>query len=275
MLMRLRARNRHLALLPPHGLETPGSLTSRLMRDLLRPLVPPIAARFRHPRCKTWEEARARAGLGYSDPAVSEFRVERALANNRAYDPTNNLLYLTARQFDQPLEITDFGGATGELGEAVSAAIPNVTYTVIEHPSLVEIVRSKLRGNVLFETVIPVRCDIFYTGGTLQVIDAPYDLVETAFQSARKAVVLVRNCFSDKEIIRVLKSRLYDNGSGAIPEGYQNRVVRYPHRTIDERRIFQSAERHGFSCVAKIREMDGVLAYDETVYGRQLVFVRL
>jgi putative methyltransferase (TIGR04325 family) len=191
-----------------------------------------------------------------------------------AAKPESNLLYVVASRFHEPTRIVDFGGSTGELGESICNVLPDTQYTVVEHPVLVDRAHRLQPTPVSFMNAIPERCDIFFTGGTLQVIDDPYDLIETAFRTASKAVIFVRNCFSDREIVRVLHGRLFDNGSGPIPSGFANKRIRYAHRTIDERRLFQAAERHGFACIAQITENDGVLPYWDVVYGRQLAFVR-
>jgi putative methyltransferase (TIGR04325 family) len=243
-------------------------------RTLIKPLIPPIVSRWRHRRCATWDEAKRLVGRGYDDETVTRFRVDRAL-HRTPLNPADNILYLVSKMYSGPLHIVDFGGSTGELGEAICSVAPDIRYTVVETAILVAMAEKKLAHiPVTFTTTIPDRCDVFFTGGTLQVLDDPYVIVDTAFRVASSAVVFARNCFSEKDIIRVLNGRLFDNGNGPIPGGYQNRRVRYPYRTISERRIQDAAARYGFSCVARIRELDAVTAFDDTVYGAQLAFQR-
>jgi hypothetical protein len=69
----------------------------------------------------------------------------------------------------------------------------------------------------------------------------PYAVLEQAFSAARQAVVLKRNYFSDRPIIRV----------------------------------HEIAARRGFVLFARTPDFDGVTIPDEGAYGAQLVFLRI
>ena len=90
----------------------------------------------------------------------------------------------------------------------------------------------------------------------------------------RRAVVLARNSFCRNEIFRIQRSRLFDNGRGPVPEGFTDRVITYPHRTISEDAIRSVAEKHGFRCLEREEATSGMLRYNDEVYGVDLVFTR-
>ena len=90
------------------------------------------------------------------------------------------------------------------------------------------------QGSVGFSETVPAACDIFFTSGTLQYLEDPFSILNQGFASAGFAAILARNSFSDIELFRVQRSKLFDNGSGDIPDGYKNVSLSYPHRTIKE-----------------------------------------
>jgi hypothetical protein len=92
------------------------------------------------------------------------------------------------------------------------------------------------------------------------------------FTSARRAVVLVRNCFSQHERFSVQRSRLFDNGAGPVPAGWRDAEIIYPHRTVVEAEVIQVAEAAGFSLRSRLEEHSGAILPNS--YGCQLVFWR-
>lgn len=168
-------------------------------------------------------------------------------------------------------EITDFGGAAGEMAEALAANGRRVT--VVENPTMVRL--APRSPGVEFSTEIPATCDVFFTSGTLQYIENPLPILEQAFATARLAVVLVRNAFSAAPIASIQKSWLSDNGSGPkVVPGFDDVRISYPHWTVREDAVFAAAERHGFRCTLKQDDSDGLFPHRKGVYGRQLVFAR-
>ena len=244
-------------------------------RKWLKSWLPPAIVESRHSGrlFPSWEAA-ATAASSYEDTLVNKFRVERTALRPivNSLDATG-LLGLTIRALGiADATITDFGGAAGELALNFIAAFPAAKYTVVENAKLVSLIRP-LHG-IEFTTDIPTSCDVFFSSGTLQYVPSPIAVLEKGFASARLAVVLARNSFSDKKLYRVHKSRLFRNGSGPIPSGYKNVVISYPHQTICERDVQMHAERQGFRCIAALEEHSGVLPYRGQVYGRQLVYLK-
>lgn len=244
------------------------------LRATIKGLTPPIILDLKHGgrRYPSWEAA-SKASPSYDDAKLNAFRVARAA--RRPVDGgilASSGLPLVVMALKPNLAVTDFGGATGDLGLDFLAAFPDATYTVVETPTMVALMNG--RSAVRFETSAPQDCDVFFSSGTVQYVERPMEILTSGFASARSAVVLTRNSFCDEEIFRVQCSRLFNNGSGPIPEGYRDVEVRHPHRTINEHAVQELAKAQGFRCVSSLEEHSGVLPYQGKVYGRQLVFLR-
>jgi putative methyltransferase (TIGR04325 family) len=224
------------------------------------------------PTFASWEDAAAAAGA-YSDKLANEFRVARAARGAEAGwlpDPLATPLAWLCAMFPGHLEITDFGGATGELGVAVGQIRPNIAYTVVENPTLVSLMAP--RDSVRFTSDLPEKCDIFYSSGTLQYLPDPYKAFETGAKSAQLALVLSRNCFCDRDIFKVQTSPLYDNGGGPLPD-LPDALISWPHRTVSEAKIQVIAASHGFRLVSRTPGQIGV-PYGYEGYDVGLVFLK-
>jgi putative methyltransferase (TIGR04325 family) len=245
-----------------------------MRRATLNGLVPPIAHVLLRGgrRYPTWEAACA-AAASYDNEALNAFKVARS-AQRRVDGSllTASVLQLAALALGKPdVAVTDFGGATGDLGRDFLASWPGASYTVVETPALVAMMQA--HGAVRFEPSIPNACDVFFSSGTLQYVDRPMEVMADGFKSAGHAVVLVRNTFCDEAQYHVQRSKLFENGYGPIPEGFRNTTVRYPHQTINEGSMHALADRHGFRCVARLEEAID-LQHPGQVYGKQLVFMK-
>jgi putative methyltransferase (TIGR04325 family) len=256
--------------------------TNSSARDILRDITPPILwnamkAMVTRPLVEypSREAAMAAAGT-YSDTLVNEFRVAREDINrNRNYDV--EILHLPLIWMVKTLggvaSITDFGGATGEIGRALRNAFPSVQYTVVENPTMVALMTPK-DPSITFDTSLPNECDIFFTSSTLQYLPDPYGMLDQGLRSARYAALLARNSFSESPIFRVQRSRLFENGRGTIPPGFQNIEISYPHQTIQEKRVLEIADRAGFMLVSRNLRNDGIFPHRNLVYGAELAFLR-
>ncbi len=202
----------------------------------------------------------------YDDEMVTRFRIARkALGGKPNADHLALLLELKGT------EVTDFGGAAGEMARALAAH--GIRVTVVENPTMVRLGRRS--PGVEFATDIPSTCDVFFSSGTIQYIKDPLPILDRAFVSAKQAVVLVRNAFSDKPIASVQESWLSDNGGGPtkVP-GFKDVRISYPHWTVRESDVFAAAELHGFRCTLKQDEDKKDGAFPKAAYGRRLVFKR-
>jgi putative methyltransferase (TIGR04325 family) len=136
-------------------------------------------------------------------------------------------LYLTALGLKNPdISVVDFGGATGELGKEFQSVFPGSSFTVVENPTLVALMRDK--SSIQYVSAIPANCDIFFSSGTLQYVEKPLDDLAAGFSSAAYAVILARNSFCNEKIYRSQTSRLFYNGAGPIPANFTDRDITLP-----------------------------------------------
>jgi putative methyltransferase (TIGR04325 family) len=217
----------------------------------------------------------------YDAELLTRFRVDRAKLNvesisGRRMPPGYLMLFAAVHRAPAPARVVDFGGACGEWGFALRRdANRELDYTVVENEALVaRCTADPFFAWARFLSRLPERMDVFLSSGALQYVDDPYRVLEHAFATATTAVVLSRNSFSERELFRVHRSRLGDNGFGAVlPAGFDPDVeVRYPHRTISLRRVHELAR--GWRCAFEIEEASGVLPYRSEVFGRDLLFLR-
>ena len=171
------------------------------------------------------------------------------------------------------LEITDFGGSTGDHGTALLETFPHARYTVVETKSMATAAKT-ISPKIIFTSELPKSCDLFFTSGTLQYLPDPYAVASAAFKSARRVCIFIRNSFSASEMFHVQESEMFSNGGGAVPPGYKNEVIRYPHRTIEEPTLVALGKREGFVLAARIPDPDRVWPSKAGAYGAQLLFVR-
>lgn len=252
-----------------------GSLKA-VAKSVTPPLIWEAAHRLRTPPIPTfpsWEAAAAAAGT-YSDRALNEFRAARAKCAAEAGwlpDPLATPLPMLCAMLPGHLEITDLGGATGEMGMALGQIQSDIAYTVVETPALVGLLSP---GTIVrFTSDLPEKCDIFYSSGTLPYLADPYGVLERGLKSAQKAVALTRNCFSDREVFTVHTTPLSANGGGPLPD-LPDSPISYPHRTISEAKVRALAAPKGFRLVSRLPAMNGV-PYGYEGYDMGLVFLKV
>ena len=223
-------------------------------------------------RASNWQEACDRAG-SYDNSLLNNFRIERSAL--RKSDPglfRRNILSPVAAMLNAPdLTVTDFGGSTGELGMELLTAFPNAVYMVVEHPELVEMIQARGKSEVRFSSQVPERCSIFYTSGVIQYLENSESILAQGFSSARNALILRRTFMSDNCVFEVQKSRLFDNGYGEIPAGFDDQEISYPRRTISESQLFRLASDAAFECVYSVNETPNS---EDGIYAKEYVFRR-
>jgi putative methyltransferase (TIGR04325 family) len=225
---------------------------------------------------ETWDSAAASCS-SYENDLLSHFRVARDdlnRKNERVIDLEGNALLWVTALLPGHLAVTDFGGATGEFGEALQLLRPDIEYTVVENATLVAALAAKNKP-VRFATELPGECDVFFTSCSLQYIRDPYSVLVAGCRSAKRAVILVHNNFSERDSIRVQRSPLFNNGGGAIPAGFHNSIVAYPLRTVSELRVRSIAAELGFKLIARVPERSEDVAHFDKAYSVQLVFLRV
>jgi putative methyltransferase (TIGR04325 family) len=241
------------------------------IKILIKPPPPPVIP-LAEIRFASWPDACA-ASSNYESDDLVRFRVARFVLNAKQDllpEPASRPMHLLTKIIGEDLRITDFGGSFGEYGTGLCRKFPGITYTVVESAAMVA--QAPPLERVTMTDTLPASCDIFFSSGTFQYLDDPYAAIEAGFKSAAKAVVLSRNCFSEAEMFRVQQAPLFDNGVGDVPEGFEDRPVTYPLRTISESKVSDIAARTGFELWSRIP--DPSTFPDPSAYSAQLVYLR-
>jgi hypothetical protein len=94
-----------------------------------------------------------------------------------------------------------------------------------------------------------------------------------ALSRTAQVAFLARNAFSLQPIYTVQKSRLFNNGAGAIPDGFADGWGQCPHQTISEQIICEMAEAQGFKLHNREAGRNSG-AITPGSYGTDLLFTR-
>lgn len=243
-------------------------------KAFLKTLIPPIFTRQAWSKVgaqtfPSWEDA-SRAAGDYSAETLNNFRAKRSAG--RKVDGSllrASPLGLVARMASRPdLIVTDFGGATGDLGADFLAAFPQARFVVVENETLVGMMQG--RSTVEFTRQIPASCDIFHTSTTLSYLEDPLAALAAGFDSAKQYVVLAHNSFCDVDAFHVQTSRLFSNGAGPVPEGFKDRDISSASNGA-RRSGHGFGQGQGIRMHLRIDEIAGTIGG----YGMQLVFERV
>ena len=243
------------------------------MEKVMKAITPPIlwaALRaVKRPRLYPNWEAVSAAAATYDDQALNAFRKARADMGHES-DVTRTPLPMLLDGIKGPACVVDYGGAFGDIGRAIVRLYPQTHCTVVETAGVVSMANAG--GQVTFCSEMPDACDVFFSSGTLQYLAEPYDVARRAFGVAKHSVAFWRNNFADQETFMVHKSRLYENGTGPVPNGYADCAISYPCRTLQEARLCDVADRAGFRLAFRALDSSGHMS--TTAYGANLVFMR-
>lgn len=252
-----------------------------MIKRLIRAILPtPIRAavsqwRKREKVYWSWSRAGAAAQGDYSGRDLTAFRVERSRAilgkEELFVEPPSELLlamnFATGR-------FVDFGGSAGEVCAVLQRQFPTWSFAVIETKAMAS-ASQILRPSISFLDEMPDEFDVFYSSGTLQYLANPEELWRTALSRTRRHAYLARNAFSKRKRFTVQTSRLFDNGAGPVPEGFEDMPIFYPHQTLSESKLIKIAAKAGFDLVSQARDRNGgVTGTSGKVYGADLLFKR-
>ncbi len=233
----------------------------------------------------SWIEAdKATIGANYSNATLNKFRADRFKfnlengftkeINNQIKSSINFIDYIRRKNKISCLNILDFGGADGAFLSQIQTFGVKCTGTIVESESLIKELPELLRKKFTFETDVNSNFDLIYTSCALNYVESPYLIIEKFFLLAKYGVVFQRNCFSDMPEFIVQSSLLHSNGWGMIPKGWPNRIVEYPHQTVQPSLILKMATQYGFVLHEVRLNNTGVIGgLKQTHYGIDLFFL--
>ena len=189
-------------------------------------------------------------------------------------------LFLTKFEGKTPSFI-DFGGACGEsiilLKKLFGDEIQKKSW-IIESPQIVKESKEwKFTENInfssqLMDVVSENKIDIFFTSGTIQSIENPYEIISNLARSNIPFIALTRNNFAENEIISAQISRLSDNGIGSHLEKYKDELIYYPNTTIIKKTIIDLFKENGYSLLFDSKNNTNI---NKTESGGDLVFLKI
>jgi len=149
------------------------------------------------------------------------------------------ILYETGKK---KLNIVDFGGACGLHFFETKTFFKdflNVDWIVVETAQMIKSAKEAGIKNdgLFFESDFSntgKRSDLLFSSGVLQYVENPYELLCEMIKLEPLYILLNRMSLNEKdyEIVTVQKSRLSENGPGELPEGYADKIVKYPQTNI-------------------------------------------
>ncbi|WP_064681830.1 hypothetical protein [Rhizobium bangladeshense] len=251
-----------------------------MSKQLIRAIVPmPVRAavsawRKREKVYWSWGRAAAAAG-NYSSGKLTAFRVERSqkiLGREELFlKPSDELLLAMDSAAGR---FVDFGGSAGEMCTVLQRRFPAWSFAVVETKAMAS-ASQVLRPSISFLDEMPDEIDVFYSSGTLQYLANPNDVWRQALSRTTSFAYLARNAFSKRKRFTVQTSRLFDNGAGPVPEGFEDMPISYPHQTLSEATVIKIADKAGFDLAARIADRNGgVTGTNGKVYGADLLFKR-
>lgn len=253
-----------------------------MIRQIARTISPaPVRAavsewRKREKLFWSWARASAAAKGDYSGADLTAFRVERSRqiigSEEQFVEPSAELLstmYAASGRF------VDFGGSAGEACAVLQRKFPEWSFAVVETEAMASAARG-LRPSISFLDEMPDQFDVFYSSGTLQYLGNPEEVWRQALTRTTQFAYLARNAFSKRKRFTVQTSRLFDNGAGPVPEGFDDMPISYPHQTLSESAMIKIAAKAGFELIARVADRNGgVTGTNGKVYGADLLFKRV
>jgi putative methyltransferase (TIGR04325 family) len=174
------------------------------------------------------------------------------------------------------INVLDFGGACGAHYFILRSLIKDlkINWCVVETPTMVEYAKALETDEISFfdnftEAIKKLgKVDLLHTSGTLQCVDDPRKYLAKILNCNAKWLLFNRLGLNklDRDIITIHSSRLSWNGIGELPEGHNDREVKYPFTFLSEAKFLKIVEEK-YSIVAKFNDQSGMFE----VNGEEIV----
>jgi len=149
----------------------------------------------------------------------------------------------------EKIVIYDFGGADGIYYLQLRKCLPlktKILWYVIETPEMVNEMKD-LESDELkfFDSIENAKQEtgeipnIFHTSGTLQYTSNPIENLEKICNAGAEFLVFNRSSLinSEDNLISIQTSLLSWHGEGMLPEGFNEKVIKYPHSNISKKKF--------------------------------------
>lgn len=206
----------------------------------------------------TFEEAASACSEDYEEPGLIEFLAARnkgasfdlTVLPTPAILATFDALRRVSKAPGDQIKVLDIGGAFGAHLKWAERHVPyRFKWAVVETPALVA--RAEPAENLAFFSTIQEAdewlggADLLLASGVLQYFKQPTAVLEEFTGLKPQIIVISRTIVSLGEpAFEIQRSRLFDNGPGPIPQGFEDREVRMVHVYQAERDILKSMTNH-------------------------------
>ena len=156
-------------------------------------------------------------------------------------------------------KILDLGGGFGD-GFLYLRNIfkdTDIAYSVVEQKEVVELSKNidfkcEFNHKIDFFNSIDLALeknsyDLLFSAGTLQYLEYPYVILDKFNSTNIKMIGLTRNSFSKNAKYISQMSYLSGNVAGINPQNFKDRILVYPHTTIEEEKLYKTLNKFKIS----------------------------
>jgi putative methyltransferase (TIGR04325 family) len=243
---------------------------------------------------KTYNEALKNCNNGYENHELCKMVADKTIIykNNLLQKPyfmnaTNafivSAIYQYSKQFSKnEINVLDLGGACGvHYFETKLFTHENIKlyWNIIETQEMVRSAKEhNLENNELHffddfsELSTPI--DFVYSSGTLQSVPDAYEYLAKLIELKANYILFNRMMFNedDRDFITVQLSKLSANGPGKMPEGYEDKIIKYPHTTLSYKKFNEKLEKQ-YKLEWTFDERSGIIYFNnEKIIGKGLLY---
>lgn len=214
-----------------------------------------------------------RADCAYQGEIVPRFCAARAAlsdTSDRLSDPSAIELALAVSKISGA-RVLDFGGGAGVHYSALRRFGFDVSrYVIVETQQMIDAARSAGLSGVEFKEAIPDEpFDIVFSAGALQSTDDPMSYLAALVAIRAPTLLLTRNAFSDRPRYFMRENKLFDHGSGPIPDGFSQSTVTHYSQSLPFDEVKVIVGRH-YEIVMQMQNTTGIPS-QEGVFGVDLL----
>jgi len=269
----------------------------------IRDFVPPVIVKtLKRPRKITefenYNEAlRNCAGYDYEDDELCQMVGDKTIAyrnelSQKPYQINSTNVFLVAALYNfislssrNEIVVLDFGGACGAHYFEAKRFFPeniNLKWNVIETPRMAKSAKEHGLENKelhffdnLTEIAFPI--DFVHSSGTLQYVPSAYEYLSKLMELNANYILFNRMMFNekDRDFVTIQTSHLSDNGPGKLPDGYVDKIIKWPHTTLSYKRFTEKMEKK-YKLEWIFEETSGLLSRNnEKIIGRGLLHKKI
>ncbi len=166
------------------------------------------------------------------------------------------------------INVLDFGGACGAHYFHLRALIDTnikLNWVVVETNTMVNYAKNleteELKFTSTFSEAVSKlgSVDLIHTSGTLQCVDDPHKYLAEMLGIDARWLLFNRLGLNkiDRDVITIHKSKLSWNGIGELPEGYEDKWIKYPFVFMSEKKFYDQLQKK-YSVIAKFDDKTGM-----------------